>query len=107
MKTPKKHMIIARLLISLLVIPSLWQLEHTFNNQHGIVYHQEIPQLTHVSDASCAIFHKQLIFNATIPVPEFQILLSILESKINISFPDKVILATTYDFHLRAPPVVV
>jgi hypothetical protein len=62
MNKNQRHHIIAYFLIAIMTIPSLWQLEHVFDNDHGIVYYQLSGKIHKVSDSNCGSLHKSLQF---------------------------------------------
>ncbi len=102
-----KHIIISWLLISVILIPSVWQLEHVFNNNHGIVYRHNHFDFSQVSDAYCAVFHKQLQFNTLVNTFVFKVKEPVFFNLINDFLPAPVPVFKLRHFALRAPPIFV
>jgi len=99
-----KHIAIAYFFVLLIQLPSLWQLEHLFANDHGIVYHQNTEQFQKV-DNNCGSLHKQLHYIYWFDLPIFSInghqIITILPDVLPQIVPQKSI---KY-FSLRAPPL--
>ena len=102
----RKHIILSRVLLALFILPSLWQLEHVFDNNHGVVYGQTHQQIHKTSDTSCALLHKQLKFHSTLDFFVFKTFEKILLEKNNTVFPEKLFLSYTTPVFLRAPPAI-
>ncbi len=100
-----KHIILSRLLILALILPPLWQLEHIFDNNHGIVYHQNTNTIHAVYDNSCAPLHKHFQFFSVFNGFFFKTLKIDFPTVKNSILPRKPYVYTLYTFGLRAPPV--
>lgn len=102
----KRQTFIAWLLIAVISLPSLWQLEHVFDNDHGIIYKKYQTEITSASDTYCNVFHKQLNFNTLLQIFVFNPFRQIFSGE-----PDTVLWAfyseqSITSFLLRAPPVL-
>ncbi len=102
----QKHIIISWLLLVILIIPSVWQLEHVFDNNHGVVYKQNHLDFKVISDASCAALHKQLQFHSTLKVFVFKPIDKDFFTPSNMYLPAMVSLSKLYQFSLRVPPLI-
>jgi len=105
MKTTRKNIIFSRLLLILLILPSLWQLEHVFDNDHGVVYYQNQINFSKEYNASCFALHKQLIFQSTFNLFVYAPFTPNIFQDVNIELPTRIYLRTVKLFSLRAPPV--
>jgi len=103
----KQKQFIAYLLIAVLIIPSVWQLEHVFDNDHGIVYKTGQTNIQKISGQNCSVFHKQLKFQTTGPFFIIDIFSPNRFVKINTVLPQPLYIFSTQYFSLRAPPVLV
>ncbi len=99
-----KHIILTRLLLFVLIVPPFWQLEHTFNNSHGVLYHQNADTIHSVYDNSCAPLHKHFQFHSVYNVFFFQTLELKSSVKKNSLLPQKPYIFSLRTFVLRAPP---
>ena len=100
-----KHIILSRLLLLALIAPPLWQLEHTFFNNHGIVYQQDTDTVHKVNDNSCAPLHKQFQFLSVFNLFIFQTIEIDFPGVKNSILPRKPYVSTLLTYGLRAPPV--
>ena len=107
MKSKLTHIIIAYFLIGSLVIPPLLQLEHIFDNSHGIVYLQDKANLQDISSNYCGDLHKVFSFHYVVNAFAFDF---------SIPHQDNVLYTNWFDFYrlkkltffsLRAPPAFV
>ena len=104
MKKNYKHIAIAYFFVLLIQLPNLWQLEHVFDNDHGVIYHQNTEQFQKV-DNSCGSLHKQLHYVYMFDLLHFRI----IEHQTIIILPDAlpqiVAQKSIKHFSLRAPPL--
>jgi len=102
----QKHLIFSWLLILALVVPPLWQLEHVFDNHHGIVYKSDHQEIKKNPKDFCGPLHKQLLFHSVLNLYffktfDFQAL--VLE---NSDFPEIPHIKFIPAFSLRGPPAL-
>ena len=62
MKNKLSHIIFSYLLIGVMVLPPLLQLEHIFDNDHGIVYRLEGKNIQNHTNTYCGDLHKIMHF---------------------------------------------
>ncbi len=106
MKKNLRHIIISYFLLFVLQAPTLLQLEHVFDNNHGVVYKQNTAEIHKVPTSDCAIFHKHLDYVYWLDHPVFLFEYSETYFDINQAIPDKIYLSSPRHFQLRAPPCV-
>ena len=104
MQTKTKHIIIAYFFVALIQLPSIWQLEHLFDNDHGVLYHSDEVQF-HKIDISCGSLHKQLNYVYWFHWQVFKLEIPQQYYKIAIDFPEVVSNKNLRHFSLRAPPL--
>ena len=101
-----KHIILSRLLLLALVLPPLWQLEHIFDNNHGIVFHQDNNTIHTIYDNSCAPLHKHFQFFSVFSGFFFESLKVDIPVLKNSILPSKPYIYTVCVIALRAPPFI-
>ena len=101
-----KHIILSRLLLLALILPPLWQLEHAFDNNHGIIYHQNTDTIHTVYDNSCAPLHKHFQFFSIFNGFFFQSIKIDFPVLNNSILPSKPYVYTVCVIALRAPPFI-
>ncbi len=106
MTKKQRHIIFSWLLILALVIPPLWQLEHVFDNSHGIVYKSDHQEIKKNPKDFCGPLHKQLQFHSVLNLyffdtPNFPAIILI-----NSDFPEIPHIKFIPAFSLRAPPAL-
>ncbi len=107
MNSKSKHITSAYLLMLLFLLPQLWQLEHVFDNDHGIVYHSDHAQIQTISNQFCGQLHKTLKFHSLKP-PVVDNLDQPQTNSLGIKFSaPRLYLYTLVSFHLRAPPTLI
>ena len=99
-----KHIILSRILLLALILPPLWQLEHVFDNDHGIVFQQDNDSIHNIYDNSCASLHKQFQFHSVFSLFIYQTLEIDFPILKNTILPRKPYVYKLHDFALRAPP---
>ena len=73
MKKKNSHIIISYILLVLIQLPGLWQLEHVFDNDHGIVYQNEKTDFQNPIDNSCMVLHTHWSYVSWIDIPVISI----------------------------------
>jgi hypothetical protein len=104
MKKNTKNIIIAYFFVALIQLPSIWQLEHVFDNDHGIIYHSNSEQFQKIN-SNCSALHKQLNYVYWFNWQIFSFVKPKLYFEIEIKLPQIVSKKNIYDFSLRAPPL--
>ena len=104
MRKKMRHIIISYILLFVMQAPMLLQLEHIFDNEHGVVYKQNTAEIHKVPTTDCAVFHKHLNYIYWIEQPVFLFEQSHVYFEINQAIPDKIYLFSLRQFQLRAPP---
>ena len=100
-----KYIILSRLLLIALIVPPLWQLEHTFFNNHGVVYQQNTNTVHKIFDNSCAPLHQQFQFHSVFSIFIYQTLEIDFSAIKNCILPSKPYVFSIRTYGLRAPPV--
>ena len=100
----KQKQIIAYLLIAIMTVPSLWQLEHIFDNDHGIVYHRSSTEIVANTGNSCGSLHKSLQYIYWHKIPVINTLITVVFSDVPVQKPVNYHLPRQRSFLLRAPP---
>jgi hypothetical protein len=104
LQTKTKHIIIAYFFVALIQLPSIWQLEHLFDNDHGVLYHSSHSQFQKI-DNSCGSLHKQLNYVYWFNGQIFHLDLPRQYYTIAIDLPQVVSTKILRHFSLRAPPL--
>jgi len=104
MKGNLRHIIISYFLMFLIQAPALLQLEHIFDNDHGIVYRQDTAEIHNVSTTHCGSLHKNLNYIYWVEHPVFHFEQAFLYFNIDQLVPDRIYLFNIKYYQLRAPP---
>ena len=105
MKPQFRHIITAYFLVAVFSLPMLWQLEHVFDNSHGIVYQTAKQNIQKKQADNCNLLHKQLLSVFWFESPVYKLLKPFQNYKIVITTHSDYHLSPYYSIQDRAPPV--
>ena len=103
MKT-KQLNIVALFLTALFIFPSIWQLQHVFNNNHGIIYHQNETKIQNLSE-DCFLSHQPVFSTFLININPINFCFNKTNSELIIKQTQKNKNKNYFKYLLRAPPV--
>jgi len=105
MKPQFRHIITAYLLVAVFSLPMLWQLEHVFDNAHGIVFQTEKQNIQKEQTDNCYFLHKQILSVFWLDSFVYSLFIPFQNYKILITTHSGYYLSPYYFIQGRAPPV--